>query len=484
MNLLIPLSPAHQKEKKLETIICGKTVLEHIKSNFPDYIKVSIINSDDTNKYGPIYTIKKYLEENNIEGDIFIQYCDLINFFDFEDCSKKLSDLTLFASNIIHPFREGSLDYSFVKIDPFQVQEKKSFTAIPEEEYVTTGIYHFKNKEILLDLIEEFDNDDSYSREHKKNRTCNIEQLYNLSFQKGKDYSLNIYTDYITAKCDSHLRIKLLENWIHYFSAPRPDLNQNQNYDVVIPLAGKGSRFKERGYKKIKPLLDVDGKSLIEFVSDSIPQGQKYHFVVQKDHIALNRELKATLEKYPQTELTEIDHMTEGQACSAMLAVEKIHDSTPIFVGVCDNTAIWNYEKFKELIEQKTDIIYLSFKNHPNMISSPHYYGWMETDSQGFITDISCKKPISDNPIDDDAIVGMFYFREAKIFKELYKKMKEIDYRINNEFYVDTLIAKEVNKNYKARVLEVNHFLSFGTPNEYTSYFYWKKLASHFNKGI
>ena len=102
-------------------------------------------------------------------------------------------------------------------------------------------------------------------------------------------------------------------------------------------------------------------------------------------------------------------------------------------------------------------------------------YGWVKTDKNDNVIEVLCKKPISDNPINDHAIVGSFYFKKAKYFFEGAKQMIEKNIRINNEFYVDTVMNELVENELNVKVFEIDKYICWGTPNDLRTFEYWQE---------
>ncbi|NLG05179.1 MAG: nucleotidyltransferase, partial [Clostridia bacterium] len=96
--------------------------------------------------------------------------------------------------------------------------------------------------------------------------------------------------------------------------------------------------------------------------------------------------------------------------------------------------------------------------------------GWLLTDEEGNVKEVSVKKALSDDPMNDHAIVATFWFRKGQIFKELTNRMIEKDDRINQEFYVDQVMKYAVEAGYRTKVFEIEKYIGWGTPEEYEYY--------------
>ena len=90
-------------------------------------------------------------------------------------------------------------------------------------------------------------------------------------------------------------------------------------------------------------------------------------------------------------------------------------------------------------------------------------YGWVQTNKEGRVLGVSCKAPISDNPISDHAVSGTFTFKKAQTFLECAEILIKKDRRINKEFYLDTLIDECVINGYEVSPLEIDNYSCWGS---------------------
>ena len=120
----------------------------------------------------------------------------------------------------------------------------------------------------------------------------------------------------------------------------------------LIPMAGKGSRFFEQGYKLSKPLIAVSGTPMIIKVIRDLPKADKWIFIVRQEH--LDSGVDKIIKKEIPDSVFIIDKNPEGQASSCMIAREYLDNYEELFIAACDNGFIYNKDKFKEL-KSKSD---------------------------------------------------------------------------------------------------------------------------------
>ncbi len=243
-------------------------------------------------------------------------------------------------------------------------------------------------------------------------------------------------------------------------------------------MAGEGSRFKAEGYKHPKPLIEVSGKPMIINAIHCLPKANKYVFVCQQEQIEKYKLNEILSNSCPNSEIIGIDYLTDGQASTCMLAEKFIDPESQLIIGACDNGMTWNIQNFNSLIhDQDLDALIWTFRNNITVKHNPEMYGWVKVGNHDFVKGVSCKKPISKNPVKDHAVVGTFWFRKAEYFFSSAKKMiQSAKTRVNNEYYVDELFNEMIVNKYKVKVFEISKYLCWGTPNDLKIYNYWKSF--------
>lgn len=242
---------------------------------------------------------------------------------------------------------------------------------------------------------------------------------------------------------------------------------------ALIPMAGEGSRYKKEGYTTPKPLIPILEKPMVVRAVEALPNSQKQIFICRDFHIKeyqIDQEIK---KYYPQSEIITIDKLTEGQASTCLLAKDFINNDEELIIGASDNGMIWDRNTFDN-VKQDADCIVFTFRNNVTVVPKPEQYGWVEANDTGDVSKVSVKVPISDTPINDHAIIGAFWFKKGVHFVEAAEKMIKENRRINNEFYVDECINDLVELGYKVKVFEVDHYICWGTPNDFRTFEYWQ----------
>ena len=248
--------------------------------------------------------------------------------------------------------------------------------------------------------------------------------------------------------------------------------------NILIPMAGAGSRFSEAGYTVSKPAIPTydkrTGKKMPMVVCATLDlpgvkcDGSNVIFVDRDFHRSNGTE-QAILKFFPQARFITVDHLTQGQACTCMLADYLINTDEELLIAGCDNGMEIDQEKFDES-RQEADVLVFTYRHNEAVLTKPNAYGWMIVDDKDNITGTSIKKAISDDPMNDHAVVATFWFRAGKIFVEAVNKMIAENDRVNNEFYVDQAVKHVLELGYKAKVFEIDRYIGWGTPEDYEIY--------------
>ena len=219
-------------------------------------------------------------------------------------------------------------------------------------------------------------------------------------------------------------------------------------------MAGAGKRFQEAGYKEPKPLIDVCGKPMIKRVIDSLSGdelGINYIFVVQEEHLQMG------LEKYLDNKgtIVSINKMTEGAACTTLLASEHINNESELIIANCDQYIDWIFQDFVASCMEFDGCLATFNSTNPH-----HSYAKLK---KGIVTEVAEKIVISDK-----ASAGIYYFKSGASYVSAANRMIEKNIRTNNEFYIcpvynELISDKKIISNFE---INVNNKHMLGTPEE------------------
>jgi HAD superfamily hydrolase (TIGR01509 family) len=232
----------------------------------------------------------------------------------------------------------------------------------------------------------------------------------------------------------------------------------DKNLNVLVPMAGAGSRFAKAGYSFPKPLIDIKGKPMIQVVSDSLRLEANFIYVVQKEHRS-KYNLDTLLNMIsPRCTIVEVSSLTEGAACTTLLAKEFIDNDSPLIISNSDQLVDWDSLEFMYKMKSKEfDGGIICFNaTHPK-------WSFAKTDDQGLIVEVAEKNPISNN-----ATAGIYYWKHGADYVKYAEQMIEKDIRINNEFYVCPVYNEAIGDGKKIDCYKVDSsdMWGLGTPED------------------
>jgi HAD superfamily hydrolase (TIGR01509 family) len=254
----------------------------------------------------------------------------------------------------------------------------------------------------------------------------------------------------VTAAC---IRQKMDEVWAKPAHQPRW---QHPRLNVLIPMAGAGSRFEKAGYALPKPLIDVHGKPMIQVVVENLGMDARFIFVVQKAHRAAHH-LDGLLQRIaPGCIVVEADGLTEGAACTALLAEAHIDNDAPLFFANSDQFVEWQAADFMyKMQETGVDGGIVIFP------ASDPKWSYAKVAEDGVVTEVAEKRPISEH-----ATAGYYYWKHGADFVRYAKRMIQRDTRVNNEFYVCPVFNEAIEDGKVLTVFPVDGMWGLGTPED------------------
>jgi HAD superfamily hydrolase (TIGR01509 family) len=231
---------------------------------------------------------------------------------------------------------------------------------------------------------------------------------------------------------------------------------RDKKLNVLIPMAGAGSRFSQAGYTFPKPLIEVHGKPMIQVVVENLNIEANYIFIVQKDHYE-KYNLKYLLNLIaPNCKIVQVEGITEGAACTTLLAKEFIDNDAPLVMANSDQFVEWNSNECMYAFNADAiDGGILTFKaTHPK-------WSYAKIGDDGFVSEVAEKKPISDN-----ATVGVYFWKKGSDYVKYAEQMIANNIRINNEFYVCPVFNEAIADGKKVRVKQIEKMWGIGTPED------------------
>lgn len=233
--------------------------------------------------------------------------------------------------------------------------------------------------------------------------------------------------------------------------------------NIVIPMAGLGARFAEAGYKKPKPFIDIFGRTMIECVLDNLKIDKaRYILIAREENLNSEKATFAHIRKEYDCNVITIDKVTEGAACTILLASRFINNNEPLLLANSDQIVEMRIENFiNDSVKRNLDGSILTFySEHPK-------WSYAKIDSRGYLIEVKEKEVIGRH-----ATVGLYYYQRGRDFVNSAIQMIASNDRVKNEFYTAPAYNYAVGLGLKIGIYEIKESQMFGlgTPEDFDIY--------------
>ena len=228
-----------------------------------------------------------------------------------------------------------------------------------------------------------------------------------------------------------------------------------KNTNVVLPIAGLGKRFSDGGYQTPKPLIPVDGKTIVEKSMDSLDYSDcNLIFIVRKEHVEEFNIENFLKKKFGQDiKVIVIDYLTEGALSTCLLAKEYIDNDEELIIFTPD--CYFEPKFYANKVEEKYDGMVVVFESE----SAAHSY--VKVGDNGFVSKAAEKEVISNK-----AVGGLYFWRKGKDFVKFANEMISSNDRVNNEFYICPVFNYLIGSGGKVGIEKNTKHVILGTPKD------------------
>ena len=233
--------------------------------------------------------------------------------------------------------------------------------------------------------------------------------------------------------------------------------------NIVIPMAGAGSRFVHAGYSKPKPFIDVCGKMMIERVLDNLKMNEcRFIIIARAVHLSSEKDSIGKLRERYNCHVLSTNKLTEGAACTILLSTWDINNDDPLLLANSDQIVEADLNLYiKDSDARNMDGSILTFyADHPK-------WSYAKVDENGYLVELREKQVISKH-----ATVGLYYYRRGRDFVNSAIEMIANNDRVNNEFYTAPAYNYSLGAGLKIGIYEIkeSEMFGLGTPEDLDIY--------------
>jgi NDP-sugar pyrophosphorylase family protein len=229
--------------------------------------------------------------------------------------------------------------------------------------------------------------------------------------------------------------------------------------NIVMPMAGRGSRFAQIGIDAPKPLIDVRGRPMYAWAMDSLPLelANRVIFICLQEHLqhrALEDDIRGRFKRW-KPEIIALDEVTEGQACTVLKAAGRIDNDEPLLIYNADTYCRTGLlRRLPELPPEVAGLIGV-FRVPGDM------WSFARADADGRVLETAEKRRIS-----DWASTGLYYFRRGRDFVDHARQMIDGNERVNGEFYVAPVYNQMIAAGAEVFIDPAEEVWVLGTPED------------------
>jgi len=245
-------------------------------------------------------------------------------------------------------------------------------------------------------------------------------------------------------------------------------------------MSGLGSRFLRAGYEIPKPLIEVDGRSMISWVLRMFPGQEDPLFICREEHIAETNMQSMLSSLKPNGRIAVIQGAKLGPVAALMAAENEIDDERPILISYCDYYMHWDFAAFCEqmVAGQYAGAVPCYTGFHPHLLPQKNLYACCRIDANEELLEIREKHSFEIDKTMANHSPGVYYFDSGRTFKKYARMLLEKDDDLNGEYYVSMIYNHMVKDGLRVAVpLNVRHFCQWGTPEDLSEYLYWTCIA-------
>jgi NDP-sugar pyrophosphorylase family protein len=435
-------------------------------------VEVIVISAHEI---GPVYSILQ-IKNINKEEEVIISYCDFFVEWDYQSFLKKAesSDGCIVSFKGFHPASFGNTYYAYMRVESermLELKEKQSFTNNRFEEHASAGIYYFKNFELFEKYAKDYLlKDENFFPE------AYVSLLYNKMVEDGMLISIHEADKFICLGTpDDYEQYQFWYNYSIKKDKPSTKQVHVKKRIGLIPMAGKGSRFREYGYRVAKPLIKVKGIPMVVRTVNSMPGQDKWIFLPREEDVAKYPIEKTLREFSADCVVHPVSGFTSGQAATCLLAKKFIDNDSELIISSADYEHVYNENFWLSLIgDSSIDGVIWTYRSRSMILKDPENFAYCQVLKDGVtVSKVVEKKTISSSPNTDPLVVGTFWYRKAKDFIDAAENLIKKDITINNEHYVGTSINYLIEKGKRFVIFDIDQWISFGDPFEVQVLEYW-----------
>lgn len=444
-------------------------------------VKRSSVKIIPSHELGPVFSSLQ-VDQIPEDQEVVITYCDFIVEWDYKKFKREVSGYSagIPAFKGFHPASFGETKYAYMRVDEnlsmLELREKESFTIHREQEYASAGIYYFSQWRLY----------EYYAKRLMTEGFQGLNEGYvsliaNLLVGDGLSVKVTEVKRFICWGTPEDLAQYLF--WSNYFlknlaiKKYKTIARDGARRVNLIPMAGKGSRFRDAMFKTSKPLISIGSLPMVVSACQSFPEADTWIFLPRADDLSrhsLKDALRSCLSE--SIEFVPVDHETTGQAATCLLAKKLLNSDDHLLITSCDYRTIYDNDDWQKIVDDDSiDAVIWTTRIGAGLIKNPSAFAYCVTEVDGFtVNKIVEKHTISEEPGNDPLVVGTFWFRRSGDFIRVAEAAISKNLNVNGEHYVANSMNLLLAEGKRIIIFDIIQWISFGDPFELDIYYYWE----------
>ena len=428
----------------------------------------------EPHELGPTFTA---LQASGIADDepVIVTYCDFTVQWDYDVFLRHIhgADGAVVSFRGFHPASFGSTYYAYMRVEGdrmLELREKKSFTDDRANEPASAGIYYFGSWALFRRYGEKL-----LAGENRELPEAYVSLLFNPMVTDHLNVVVHDVERFVCLGTpEDYAQHEFWWTYFHSEQAPCPEPPGVRTTNLV-PMAGRGSRFRDYGYRVAKPLIQVRGKPMVLRTLASLPDSGHWIFLPRAQDLERHPIERALRQFAPKCLIIPVDHDTSGQAATCLLATEYLDANDGLLITSSDYEHRYNAEKWTDILSDPSiDGAIWTYRMGAGLVKNPMAFAYCRTDNDGRVLEVVEKRTISDHPEADPLVVGTFWYRHAKDFLWAAHRMIDLGITVNGEHYVGTSINQLLEAGKRFVVFDIEQWISFGDPFELKVLEFWE----------
>lgn len=246
--------------------------------------------------------------------------------------------------------------------------------------------------------------------------------------------------------------------------------------NLIVPMAGVGKRFQKAGYTTFKPFIPIQGKPMVQYVTDAFPKEVRKWVITPKAYLTLDQE--NFLKKNLGCEWVDVEPHEEGPAFSIFQARHRLPLDEAFFISYCDIFWKWNFEAIRQELDAD-GVIYTHQGFHPHLIDNNYSaFCLPHSNDKNFLKEIREKSSFTNDWMNEPLSIGVFFVKSGLVMMPAIEGLIQKNIRVSNEFFPSLLFNALVQNQRRILLKRLPFYIHWGVPEQLRDFERWSAVGT------